>query len=147
LFNVVITKGDNFYTDVIKQAWPEITWMAKWLKLLINQITSLTPRIWVPALLPTLYGFMPCLPTLSVKVSRHLPKAVGFTSQIVISVQGPSWSWSYVSWIYNYMNNQCLSPLKLWVWIPLMARFIRCNIMLMKFVIDLRQVRGFLWVL
>jgi len=27
-----------------------------------------------------------------------------------------SWSWSYGSWIYNYLCNQCLSPLKLWVW-------------------------------
>ena len=29
----------------------------------------------------------------------------------------PTWSWSYGSWIYNYMYlcNQCLSPLKLWV--------------------------------
>ena len=22
----------------------------------------------------------------------------------------PSWSWSYVSWIYNYLCNQCLNP-------------------------------------
>jgi hypothetical protein len=28
-------------------------------------------------------------------------------------------SWSYGSWIYNYLCNQYLSPLKLWVWIPL----------------------------
>ena len=34
---------------------------------------------------------------------------------------GTSWSWSYGSWIYNYLCNQCLSPLTLWVWIPLMA--------------------------
>ena len=27
--------------------------------------------------------------------------------------QGPSWSWSYGSWIYNYLCNQCLPPLKL----------------------------------
>ena len=26
-------------------------------------------------------------------------------------------SWSYGSWIYNYICNQCLSSLKLWVWI------------------------------
>jgi hypothetical protein len=30
-----------------------------------------------------------------------------------------SWPWSYGSWIYNYMCNQCLSPLKLWVRTPL----------------------------
>ena len=28
---------------------------------------------------------------------------------------GPSWVWSYGSWIYNYLCNQCLSSLKLWV--------------------------------
>ena len=33
--------------------------------------------------------------------------------------QGPLWSWSHGSWIYNYLCNQCLSPLTLWVWIPL----------------------------
>jgi hypothetical protein len=27
------------------------------------------------------------------------------------------WSWSYGSWIYDYLCNQCLSPLILWVWI------------------------------
>ena len=25
-------------------------------------------------------------------------------------------------WIYNYLYNQCLSPLMLWVWIPLLTR-------------------------
>ena len=33
-----------------------------------------------------------------------------------------SWLWSYGSWIYNYLYNQCLSSLKLWFRIPLMAR-------------------------
>jgi len=27
--------------------------------------------------------------------------------------RGPSWSWSYGSWVYNYLCNQCLSPLPL----------------------------------
>ena len=31
-------------------------------------------------------------------------------------------SWSYGSWIYNYMCNQCLSPLMLWLRLPLRAR-------------------------
>ena len=30
-----------------------------------------------------------------------------------------SWSWSYGSWINNYLCNQCLSPLMLSVWILL----------------------------
>jgi len=25
--------------------------------------------------------------------------------------EGSSWSWSYGSWMYNYLCNQCLSPL------------------------------------
>ena len=33
----------------------------------------------------------------------------------------PSWSWPYGSWIFNYLCNQCLSPLTLWVRIPLMT--------------------------
>jgi hypothetical protein len=48
-----------------------------------------------------------------------------FTSIIVC--KGPSWL--YGSWIYNYLCNQCLSPLKLWVWILLMVRYIWCIIM------------------
>jgi hypothetical protein len=31
----------------------------------------------------------------------------------------PSWLWLYVSWIYNYICNKCLSPLTVWVFIPL----------------------------
>jgi hypothetical protein len=34
-------------------------------------------------------------------------------------LMGLSWSWSYGSWIYNYLCNQCLSPQTLWVWILL----------------------------
>ena len=33
-----------------------------------------------------------------------------------VAFQGPSWSCG--SWIYNYMCNQCLSPLT-WIWNPL----------------------------
>ena len=36
-------------------------------------------------------------------------------SSFYMSIRGPSWSWSYGSWIYTYLCNQCLSPLKLWV--------------------------------
>ena len=34
-----------------------------------------------------------------------------------VTFEGPSMSWSYCSWIYNYMYlcNQCLSRLTLWV--------------------------------
>jgi hypothetical protein len=36
--------------------------------------------------------------------------------------EGPSWPWSYGSWIYNYLCNQCLSPLMLWVRISIKVR-------------------------
>ena len=51
---------------------------------------------------------------------------------------------SYGSWMYNYLCNQCISPLKLWVPIPFMARCTRYKIM---FVCDLRQVSDILQVL
>ena len=34
-------------------------------------------------------------------------------------LEGPSWSISYGSWVYDYLDNQCQSPLMLWVRIPL----------------------------
>jgi len=45
-------------------------------------------------------------------------------------ISGPLWSWSYVSWTYNYLCNQCLSPLTLWVRSPFIARCTRNNIMI-----------------
>jgi hypothetical protein len=39
------------------------------------------------------------------------------------------WSRSYGSWIYNYLCNQCLSPLKLRVWTTFMAGSTWYNIM------------------
>jgi hypothetical protein len=38
---------------------------------------------------------------------------IAFHSCIIIYIYtGPSWSWWYCSWIYNYLCNQCLSSLK-----------------------------------
>ena len=46
------------------------------------------------------------------------------------SSEHTSWlSWLYGSCIYNYLSNQCLSPLMLRVWILLTARCTRYNIM------------------
>jgi hypothetical protein len=42
-----------------------------------------------------------------------------FKSIKYLHSKGPSWSWSYGSWISNYLYNQCLSPLMLRVGIPL----------------------------
>jgi hypothetical protein len=42
--------------------------------------------------------------------------------KLLLSSRGPSWSWPYGSWIYNYLCNQCLSPLMLWVRISTRGR-------------------------
>jgi hypothetical protein len=52
-------------------------------------------------------------------------------------------SWWHGSWIYNYLCNQCLSPIKMWVWIPLMARCTRYNIVWWSLSVTLRQVCDF----
>ena len=50
----------------------------------------------------------------------------------------------------NYRCNQCLSPLKLWVLISLMVKctctLYNITMYVIKFVSDLRQFSGFLWV-
>jgi len=58
--------------------------------------------------------------------------------------EGPSWPWSYGSWIYNYLCNQCLSPLMLWVRISIRAR---CTTLCDKACQWLAKVSGFLRVL
>ena len=60
----------------------------------------------------------------------------------IIHQEGPSWSYS--SWIYNYLYNRCLSSLKLRLRIPFKARCPRLYYYVIKFVSDLRQVRDFL---
>ena len=47
---------------------------------------------------------------------------VSFTCLDFGTDAGPSWPWSYGSWIYNYLCNQCPSPLMMWVWLPLRMR-------------------------
>jgi hypothetical protein len=44
----------------------------------------------------------------SVEVFLTYPMHQVYISNIVV---GPSWLWSYGSWIYNYICTQCLSPL------------------------------------
>ena len=41
---------------------------------------------------------------------------------LLLGLKRLSWSWSYGSWIYNYLCNQSLLPLKLWVQTLFMAR-------------------------
>jgi hypothetical protein len=46
----------------------------------------------------------------------------GHDNSLDFFYKGPSWPWSYGSWIYNYLCNQYLSPLMLWVRILIRAR-------------------------
>ena len=59
----------------------------------------------------------------------HVHIQVFYLLHIYSTNLGLPWSWSYDSWIYNYLCNQCLSPLTLWVRTPFMARSTRYNIM------------------
>jgi len=54
---------------------------------------------------------------------------ITYPSLAVLFISYPQRSWLYGSWIYNYLCNQCLSPLMLWVQTPFMARCTRYNIM------------------
>ena len=61
--------------------------------------------------------------------SRNMSYTLNKISRVVsfIDLKGPSWSWC--SWIYNYMCSQCISPLKLCVRTTFVTRCTRYNIM------------------
>ena len=46
---------------------------------------------------------------------------------LIQSYQWLLWPWSYGSWIYNYLCNQCPSPLMLWVRISIRASCTLCD--------------------
>jgi hypothetical protein len=52
-------------------------------------------------------------------LKKNIKKKKRKKSALRSSFEKPSWSWLYGSWIYDYLRSQCLSPLMLWVWIPL----------------------------
>jgi hypothetical protein len=60
----------------------------------------------------------------SEKIDRNEPDLVRYIDYHLI-FNKKSWSWSYGSWIYNYLCHQCLSPLTLWVRI---LRMVRCTL-------------------
>ena len=73
------------------------------------------------------------------------PKTSIIENECVLSTNlwGPSWPWSYGSWIYNYQCNQCLSPLMLWGWISIRARCTALQMYVIKFVKWLATGRWF----
>jgi hypothetical protein len=64
----------------------------------------------------------------SLNLGKHISVTPQITRKITLTYQsnyrtyGPSWPWSYGSLIYNYLCNQYLLPLILWVRISIMAR-------------------------
>ena len=71
----------------------------------------------------------------------ELQKVLGFHN--LNNVRGPSWSWSYGSWIYKHLCNQCLSPLKSCEFEPIYGKVYSIQHYVIKFISDLRQVGGF----
>jgi len=64
---------------------------------------------------------------------------------IYCAIRGPWWSWFNGSWIYNYLCNQCLSPL--YMFVSRLGEVYSIQRYIMKFVSALRQICGFFWVL
>ena len=62
-----------------------------------------------------------------VKIYRSYQNIVRVIVRHLLTV-GPSWPWSYGSWIYNYLCNQCISLLKLRVWILLIVRILNTTL-------------------
>ena len=58
---------------------------------------------------------------LSVKLNSNIANKAR-TTHLSNLKKVQSWPWSYGSWIYNYLCNQCLSPLMLWVRISIRTR-------------------------
>jgi hypothetical protein len=76
---------------------------------------------------------VPSIPMFSFLYNEIPYSTIHVASYLFKTLSWPSWPWSYGSWIYNYLCNQCLSPL---MWIQILLR--RC---------DLPQVGGFIRVL
>jgi hypothetical protein len=62
---------------------------------------------------------------------------------IFILLWGSSWSWSFGSWIYNYLCNQCNKVVS---FNPAQGEMHSIQHYVIKFVSDLRQVSGFVGV-
>jgi len=67
---------------------------------------------------------MPYIPCKYIKYTKYHLYLQSLEIMIKFIIEkGLSWPWSYSSWIYNYLCNQCLLPLMLWVRISIRARY------------------------
>jgi hypothetical protein len=105
-----------------------ITLQLEWSNIYIgNELSVVLCFIYIYVLCTVRFNFF----TWNLWTSNSQPAAYGLIDTNLICCKtlllwGPSWS--YGSRICNYQCNQCLSPLTLWVLIPLMARCTRYNI-------------------
>ena len=61
------------------------------------------------------------------RIKIHLSiHSLFINTKLLLVPRGPSWSWSYGNWIYSYLWNRCLPPLKLWCWNPVHGKL--CSI-------------------
>jgi len=96
-------------------------------------------KSWVKCLF--IYFFISWFWACHTTLGKHHLSQVSFIMQ-----SGSSWSWSYGSWIDNYLCNQCLSLLTLWVRIHL-RRGVLDTKLCDKVCQWLAAGRCFLWVL
>jgi hypothetical protein len=99
------------------------SWRHLWLFFYFKSVVSSLEDSWI-------YNLpMHSVPAVMVTSVSVIPTCGTLDSILLNVIKGQSWSWSYGSWIYNYLCNQYLSPLKLWVQTLFMARWTRYNIM------------------
>ena len=84
---------------------------------------------------------------LTIHYCLNFDKDKSYFSHNVNYQENKGLSWSYGSWIYNYMCNQCLSPLKLLSSNPVNGEVYSIQHYVIKFDSVLRQVDGYLCVL
>ena len=83
----------------------------------VEKITTRPGQIYYVCVLMSAYSLNQHLFQINIIGDPHYRECKLYMCQ-----QGPSWPWSYGCWILNYLCNQCLSPLLLWVWISIWAR-------------------------
>jgi hypothetical protein len=106
--------------------------MLSWIFIVLAHWNN-SPRVDMSLHSDTLFWFRPnhslifLLNAACLAEKQQIPICVGKQTNcmggvMVSMITSNSWPWSYGSWIYDYLCNQCLSPLMLWVRISIRTR-------------------------